>query len=827
MLHSLNMALDVLTLSTAEGEHSILFPVGTVMDVGSDAGCDIVIDADQVLPHHCMLHRVSEGHFQITAIATAARFTVNGVVSKDLGVDVPFKFGLGAAIIEVGLTTAPESKPETGSGAGSGDTTPAVTGLTLRGGRRDYLLQPPAVKLRLGGRLGEVLVESAPKREGVSEVVAETPTTTPELVQPKPKIADLAAAGSEEESSSLMMGGLLVCGLMVAAIVLWNHRLDSGLLLVGKVNESALAQAEQVSVAPMPNALMSEESMLKACKSLRLAGMPAYAAQFLLPVAEQGNLDAMHELALSLQESGVCGEEVVFLLQQVAEGGLHSAWLDLVSAIDHEENPQRFSQTSVELLKHAADLGVGSAWFPLGERYELGNGTSPDVTRSLQAFTHAQAFGDVRAAAKLVAKEQALERVQAFLRSWNEVSVASLLEHMSATPARYFQLEYPGMEVLLRAEEEWRASWPLRRVRVAGTPRVEVETFDHIKVAQPYHYELECGARLARGTGTLQCSVQRDTAGAWRVVEATDVIELQDLLPNAELFVAANSLRALKPALSREERIEKVRQEILREMRGLEETVDFKMLLATICRAANEFPEESFWRVHADKLCDRMARVLFSEGRWLEPSWAEQVMLLAARDCISAVLLEGHLLAAGYSLPRDEAKSVERYQKAFELSKRRDARFYYAEALFQGRGVPQDMDKAGGLVLALMSHSKHPLEAYLAAHLLWRKAEVDPALWQDVYDTLSRVADKHAPAKHLAAMVLLNHGNTTKERKTGFAALKVAAEAGVPEAMKNLAKCYQDGVGCEADFQAATLWKQKAAVAGTPRRKHYTEFSDF
>ena len=95
-----------------------------------------------------------------------------------------------------------------------------------------------------------------------------------------------------------------------------------------------------------------------------------------------------------------------------------------------------------------------------------------------------------------------------------------------------------------------------------------------------------------------------------------------------------------------------------------------------------------------------------------------------------------------------------------------------------------------------------------------------------MYDTLSRVAEKHPPAKHLAAMVLLNHGNTTRERKTGFIALKAAAEAGVLEAMKNLSKCYQDGVGCEKDFQAATLWKQKAAVTGPLRRRHYTEFEE-
>jgi TPR repeat protein len=75
-------------------------------------------------------------------------------------------------------------------------------------------------------------------------------------------------------------------------------------------------------------------------------------------------------------------------------------------------------------------------------------------------------------------------------------------------------------------------------------------------------------------------------------------------------------------------------------------------------------------------------------------------------------------------------------------------------------------------------------------------------------------------------MVLLNHGQTTKERKTGFAAIKAAAEEGVVEAMKTLASCYQDGIGCEKDFLIATTWKQKAAVTPPLRKRHYTEFEE-
>jgi len=310
------------------------------------------------------------------------------------------------------------------------------------------------------------------------------------------------------------------------------------------------------------------------------------------------------------------------------------------------------------------------------------------------------------------------------------------------------------------------------------------------------------------------------------VVSARDEIVIKELLPASDQIAAAESLRELKPAFSVAEQMEETRLEILEKMRGLEESQDFKPALTLILNTAMTFPQEDFWRPFSDKLCDRMARDFFAHGRWLDAAWSAPVHQLADLGSVSAVLLEGHLLMAGYGYSRDEKRGLALYAKAFESGKRRDARFYYAEALFQGRGGPQDFEKAGALALSFMARSKHPLEAYLAAHLLWRKAEADPSLWQDVYDTLSRVAEKHPPAKHLAAMVLMNHGNTTRERKTGFAALKAAAEAGVLEAMKNLSKCYQDGTGCEKDFHQATLWKQKALVTQPPKRRHYTDFEE-
>jgi hypothetical protein len=183
--------------------------------------------------------------------------------------------------------------------------------------------------------------------------------------------------------------------------------------------------------------------------------------------------------------------------------------------------------------------------------------------------------------------------------------------------------------------------------------------------------------------------------------------------------------------------------EIVREMRGIEETQDFKAALTALMNAVYEFPQETFWRPFADTLCDRMARQLFAEGKWLDAGvGGAGASARGARQCVRHAA--GGASARGWLWFHRVMKNAARrcISRRSRVGKRRDARFYYAEALFQGRGVPQDIPKAGALVLSFMSRSKHPLEAYLAAHLLWRKAEIDPSLWQQVYDTLSRVADK-------------------------------------------------------------------------------------
>lgn len=807
------MALTVLTLRSQDGgEHRISCPLHSSLTMGSGDKCDITFEGPGIHGRHCVLYRTGERTFQIIGVVAAAQFSVNGVISSELEVNTPFTFGIGGEVFEVDLAEGEEEplrEPEE-SDAEAGD---GATG--ARSNRRGYLLKPITLKPRAGARVGEVILPAfPPPKTDAESALAAAPAVS---AGASAKGAETAADDEpeEEESSALLLVGLLVCAAMIAGIIYWPHHLDR------LASEKRGAEVPNVTVAEM-----SPEKMVRACADLRCAGAPLLAAQLLMPLAEKGDPGATQQLALALRDSGGFGPEVMTLLHHTIKAGHLDALRDFVSVVDDPENPARYTEAAFKHLKLAAKLGAASAWMPLGERYELGNGTEPDIGQALAAYEMARAGGDRRAEAKLSAKQEALERAAAYVRSWNEVSVATLLDHVAAGQGRFFALDHPPVEALLRQEEEMRACWPLRRISVAAGARAEPETLDLVKVTQPYQFEVQRGERIARGKGVLTCTVQRDAAEHWRITAAADRIDVGELLPAKEQFLHAESLRELKPAFTPAEQMEEMKLEILEQTRGLEMIQDFKPALAVVIKAVERFPQEKFWMLYADKLCDRMARQLFTEGKWLDAGWVQNVRELALNGSVSATLLEGHLCAAGYGCKRDAARSVALYQQAFEMSKRRDARFYYAEALFQGSGVPQDIEKAGALVLAVMSRSKHPLEAYLVAHLLWRKAEHDPALWQDVYDTLSRVAEKFSPAKNLAGMVLLNHGQTTRERKTGFAAIKAAAEEGVVEAMKSLSQCYLEGVGCEKDLHQATFWKQKAMVTEPPRRRHYTEFEE-
>ena len=822
------MALTVLTLRSQDGgEHRISCPLHGSLTMGSGERCDITFEGPGIHGRHCVLYHTGERTFQIIGVVAAAQFSVNGVIASELEVNAPFKFGIGGEIFEMDLAEGeeellPEPEEAGGSGAETGEAMASA-----RPSRRGYLLKPITLKPRAGARVGEVILPAFPPPKAEEESaavpagpVAERPGAEEPVANPQPAAqtelaAKATAAGKaepeEEVSPSLLMMGLLVCGAMIAGVIYWPHHLDR------------LAN-EKPGAAAQPAGDVSPEKTVRACAALRSAGAPLVAAQLLMPLAEQGDPAATQQLALALLESGGYGPEVMTLLHHTIKAGRHDALEDFVSVADDPENPARYTPEAFKNLKLAARLGAASAWMPLGERYEHGHGTEADIGQALAAYEKALAAGDRRAAAKLSAKQEALERVAAYVRSWNEVSVATLLDYVAAGQGRFYGLDHPAVEVLLRQEEELRTCWPLRRISVAEGARAEPETFDLIRVAQPYQFEVQRGERIARGKGVLTCTVQRDVADRWRITAAADRIELAELLPATEQFLNAESLRELKPAFTPREQMEEMQMEILEQTRGLELIQDFKPALVVVIKAVEKFPQETFWMPSADKLCDRMARQLFNEGKWLDAAWVENVHELALNGSVSAILLEGHLCAAGYGCKRDVARSVALYQQAFETSKRADARFYYAEALFQGNGVPQDIEKAGALLLSVKSRSRHPLEAYLVAHLLWRKAEHDPALWQDVYDVLSRVADKFPPAKNLAGMVLLNHGQTTRERKTGFAAIKAAAEEGVVEAMKNLSQCYQDGTACDQDLHQATLWKQKAMVTEPPRRRHYTEF---
>lgn len=414
-------------------------------------------------------------------------------------------------------------------------------------------------------------------------------------------------------------------------------------------------------------------------------------------------------------------------------------------------------------------------------------------------------------------RKDATAAAKAFLDSWNESDASGVLKHVSPAPASFFEMPNPASDAVLRMEEEWRAHWPERTIRATGEMEARRASESRFELVQGFEFELRgLNGRLAAGTGKLNVTLERVAPKTWLVIQAADPIELGRTVPTRREFSPALSLRQLKPVLTAAE----LKKQTMEELIVLTKATDAKAALTAILKSAAEFPQDTFWRFATDEVCNVLSRRLFAEGHWEDASCADEVKKLSELGVTSAILLHGHLLRSGYALPRNVAEGEALYRRAYETVKSRESRFYYAEALFIGG----EYERASAIALATMTSSQHPLEAYLAAHLLWKKAELDPSLWQQVYETAARAATRHPPAKNLAGLVLLKHGNTTKERQAGFALIQKAAEDGVVEAMKNLIACHEYGDGCPRDPAEAQKWKIKAANSPPPAKRHYSEF---
>jgi TPR repeat protein len=414
-------------------------------------------------------------------------------------------------------------------------------------------------------------------------------------------------------------------------------------------------------------------------------------------------------------------------------------------------------------------------------------------------------------------REDALAAAKAFLDSWSENDASGVLRFVSPAPANYFEMPNPASEAVLRLEEAFRDHWPQRAIRADGSPEASRASESRYEITQRYLFDLHgLNQRHAAGSGTLFVTLEHVAPKTWLVTRAADKIELQTTEPSREAFSPATSLRDLKPVLSEEERMLKAKDDLAM----LVKAGDAKATLAAILENAAKNPNQTYWRFATDQICDALSRALFATGEWPDPTCLTEVQKLCEMGVPSAMLLQGHLLRAGYLLPRNIAEGEVLYRKAYETTKSREARFYYAEALFIGG----EHQRASAIALATMVGSKHPLEAYLAAHLLWKKAELDPSLWQQVYEIAARAATQHPPAKNLAGLVLLKHGQTTKERQAGFTLIQKAAVEGVTEAMKNLSACYEYGDGCERNEAEADAWKKKAASTPPHPKRHYSDF---
>ncbi len=102
------MARTVLTLRTPDGEHRIACPLHGSLTLGCGPDCDVTFEGIGILPRHCVLYRTGERTFQIIGVFAAAQFSVNGVISSELEVDVPFKFGIGGEVFDMDLVEEEE-----------------------------------------------------------------------------------------------------------------------------------------------------------------------------------------------------------------------------------------------------------------------------------------------------------------------------------------------------------------------------------------------------------------------------------------------------------------------------------------------------------------------------------------------------------------------------------------------------------------------------------------------------------------------------------------------------------------------------------------------
>lgn len=468
------------------------------------------------------------------------------------------------------------------------------------------------------------------------------------------------------------------------------------------------------------------------------------------------------------------------------------AWLGRVMAVNHE---------STETTTRSSEMAI-----PVEKIVPTVQAPMTEVPKPVLAT----------ADSKVEAARQAISHVAAFLQSWNDESAAAVLGYVAPSVSEYFEVEKPAIDAVLRSEENLRARWPQRMIQAFGEPVATALSETKVEVLQMFAFELRGMNREARGTGELRCAVERNDSREWRIVKAADRIDLRQALPDRGAFSEATSLRAVKPVLNMVEQ-KKVSEDHLNR---LIDAGNHKLALLGIRQAAKSFPEESYWGFSAGRICEELARTLFADGQLPDPTCVEEVVELSDSGIPSAMLLHGHFLRAGYGMTRNEREGEMLYRRAYDKSKSREARFYFAEALF----VAGEVEKASAIALATMVSSKHPLEAYLAAHLLWKKAELDPSLWQKVYETVARVAEVHPPARNLAGLVLLKHGQTRKEREAGFSLIRQAAEAGVVEAMKNLSMCYEVGEGCERSATASEKWRVAAFSSKPPQRKHFSEW---
>lgn len=225
--------------------------------------------------------------------------------------------------------------------------------------------------------------------------------------------------------------------------------------------------------------------------------------------------------------------------------------------------------------------------------------------------------------------------------------------------------------------------------------------------------------------------------------------------------------------------------------------------------SAEVFPGHAAWNSLADKLADLAAQAM-QKGARLDRKIMEQAAFWAQRKVPAALELNGLLLARNREGPEALAEAYQNFAAAAAAG-RKHARFLQAECLALGKGTPRDIPQAKTLLEESVKEGFAPGMNQLGDILYKEKGAAN---FRRAAELFQQAADAGLPdAIRNLGVLYINGDGVKQDRKLGAEFFLKAAEKGDIDAMLNYATCLENAIGVPKNLQEAQSWKRKAAEA--------------